>query len=419
MLVLPKQSHLFFMLIMLGLALLLWVVFKPFVIFIVTGVFVAVLALPIDKFYEKRLPNRISAFATMFTLFVLLAIPIGLLGWALANDATELATELQGGKGDVWVDNALASPSVQQALSVFYPDQTPDQRNASVQDNVDVVKGRAIEGLKDVATDLAKAVPGFFIALTVILFVVYYVLVDGDRLVVYMERAAPIPASQVHFLLYEARNGLNAVFAGQILTSLIQGALGGVGFLIAGVPGAIVWASVMAILSLLPVVGAFLVWVPAAIFLLVRGDVWQGLFLVGWGVIIVSQVDNFVRPKLIGDRAAIHPIFVLIGVLGGVAAFGFIGLFLGPLIVGVAITVLKVWEQEYLDPAVGVDDHSRLQYDEMRLAGAERRRRSRWLQRGGKSAGAPMSKAETAPEAAEAQVKPKKRKEPKGPDDSE
>ncbi len=398
------------MLIMLGLSLLLWVVFKPFVIFIVTGVFVAVLALPIDKFYEKRLPNRISAFATMFTLFVLLAMPIGLLGWALATDATELAGELQEGKGNVWVENGLASPAVQQFLTFAYPDQTPEQRNASVQENVDMVKGRAIEGLKDVATDLAKAVPGFFIALTVILFVVYYVLVDGERLVVYLERAAPIPAAQVHFLLHEARNGLNAVFAGQILTSLIQGALGGVGFLVAGVPGAVVWASVMAILSLLPVVGAFLVWVPAALFLLVRGDVWQGLFLIGWGAIIVSQVDNFVRPKLIGDRAAIHPIFVLIGVLGGVAAFGFIGLFLGPLIVGVAITVLKVWESEYLDPAVGSEDSTRHQYDEQRMAGAEARRKTRWLQRkpaaATKSAGAKSVQSASAPE-------------PKTPKDSE
>ena len=112
----------------------------------------------------------------------------------------------------------------------------------------------------------------------------------------------------------------------------------------------------MAILSLLPVIGAFLVWVPGAIFLLATGDIWQGIFLIIWGVVVVSQIDNFIKPKLIGDRADIHPIFVLIGVLGGVAAFGFIGLFLGPLVVGVTISILKVWEQDYLDPQVGAKD---------------------------------------------------------------
>jgi predicted PurR-regulated permease PerM len=191
-----------------------------------------------------------------------------------------------------------------------------------------------------------------FIAVTIILFVVYYVLTDGERLVTYLKRALPLPDSQVTRMLHEAHSALRAVFFGQIVTSLIQGVLGGIGFLIAGVPGAIIWAAVMAILSLLPVVGAFLVWIPAALYLLVTGDIWQGVFLTAWGFILVSQVDNFVRPKLIGDRADIHPLFVLVGVLGGVAAWGFIGLFLGPLLVGITISVLRVWEAEYLDPAL-------------------------------------------------------------------
>ena len=391
---LPRQSHLFFLLIMVGLGILLWLVFRPFVIYMVTGIFVAVLALPIDKLWERVLPNRVSAFVTMFSLFVLLALPIALLGFALANDATALATELQEGRADEWVDRGLENPLVQRGLQFAYPGNTTEQRNQTVRENVDEWQDRAIEGLKDVAADLARALPGFFIALTVILFVVYYVLVDGERLVEYLERAAPIPASQVHFLLEEARNGLNAVFAGQILTSLIQGALGGIGFLIAGVPGAIVWASVMAVLSLLPVVGAFLVWVPAAIFLLLRGDLWQGLFLIGWGVVVVSQIDNFVRPKLIGDRAAIHPIFVLIGVLGGVAAFGFIGLFLGPLIVGVAISVLKVWEKEYLHPTVGSGDVTR--HAQVHPPRGERVRRARGKGTG-KAAGKTAGTAATKP----------------------
>ncbi len=150
----------------------------------------------------------------------------------------------------------------------------------------------------------------------------------------------------------EAHRGLRAVFVGQMLTSIIQAVVGGIGFLIAGVPGAILWTAVMAILALLPVVGAFLVWIPAGIYLLVSGEIGWGIFLLLWGALVVSNVDNFVRPKLIGDRSGIHPLFVLVGVLGGVAAFGFIGLFLGPVLVGVTVSVLKVWEEEYLDPRV-------------------------------------------------------------------
>lgn len=353
---LPMQSQIFFLAVLIGMFALIWLVFKPFVIFMVTGVFVAVLALPIDKMWERIFPNRVSAFMTMFTLLVIITGPLVGLGFALAGDAQELTAQLEEGGIDGYVDDALNSTFVQDALADAYPNNSTDERNATVLAEVEKGKEQAIDLLATFVTDMVKGIPDFFIGMTVILFVVYYVLTDGERLVRYLQRALPLPAKQVTYILSEGRNGLRGVFVGQILTSVIQGALGGVGFLIAGLPGAIIWAAVMAILSLLPVIGAFLVWVPGAIFLLATGDIWQGVFLIIWGVVVVSQIDNFIKPKLIGDRADIHPIFVLIGVLGGVAAFGFIGLFLGPLVVGVTISILKVWEQDYLDPQVGAKD---------------------------------------------------------------
>lgn len=350
--VLPTQSRVFFVGVMALMLILVWTLFKPFLIYMVTGIFVAVLALPIDKWYKKRMPNRLSAMMTILTLLIILALPLLGLGIALFNDVGEVTEAVANGEAEVWVENTLENPIVKRGLDAMYPNQTSEERNATIAKTVQNGEDRALELLGDLAKNLVQALPNFFIGLTVILFVVYYVLVDGVRLVAWLDRAVPLPSSQVSFLLQEGRNGLRAVFVGQILTSAIQGALGGIGFFIAGLPGAILWAGVMAILSLLPVVGAFIVWVPAAIYLLAVGDVWQAVFLTIWGVVLVSQVDNFVRPKLIGDRASIHPIFVLLGVLGGVAAFGFIGLFLGPLMVGVTIAIIKVWEAEYLHPDV-------------------------------------------------------------------
>ncbi len=358
---LPNQSYLFFAAILLVLLAINWTIFKPFLIFMATGVFVAVLAMPIDRFIEKRMPNRLSAIVTMLTLVVILTLPVIGLGLALANDVTELGQAITDGEQDVWIADGLNTTIVQDGLAFAFPNNSTDERNATVFEWADRMEGIALQELAAFGRNLASAVPQFFLAMTVILFVVYYILTDGHRLVAYMKKAAPIPAKQVDFLLKEANNGVHAVFVGQILTSLIQGGLGGVGFFITGVPGAVVWAALMAVLSLLPVVGAFIVWVPAVIFLFFQwsnGDVelWRPIFLLAWGVIVVSQVDNFIRPRLIGDRANIHPLFVLVGVLGGVAAFGFIGLFLGPLVVGVTLSVLRVWEAEYLDPSVGIDD---------------------------------------------------------------
>lgn len=342
---LPTQSQVFFFIVLALMLFLTWRVFRPFLIYMVAGIFVAVLALPIDRRWEKVASNRLAAVFTILTLVVLLTLPLAALGFSLYQDANKLTQALDEGSLREYSTEAVD-------FLVRYGAIDEEDRNATIEIYVDQAQEWAQQALRDLTERLVDSLWRFFIASTVILFVVYYILTDGARLVAYLRRATPLPPKQVDYLLAEAHRGLRAVFIGQILTSVIQGAVGGIGFLIAGVPGVFLWSAVMAILSLLPVVGAFLVWVPAAIFLLLGGDIWQGVFLLAWGVLIVSQVDNFVRPKLIGDRSGIHPLFVLVGVLGGVAAFGFIGLFLGPLLVGVTVSVLKVWETDYLDPEV-------------------------------------------------------------------
>jgi predicted PurR-regulated permease PerM len=345
-LMLPTQSQVFFFTILALMLFLTWIVFRSFVIYMVAGVFVAVLALPIDRLWEKAFPNRVAAIFTILTLILILVLPLLGLGFALYTDVRGIVQNVDEGSVEEWADRLLV------LLEGVLPAQTDAQRNETVQRVVDDAETWVRQTLTDLGNQMLQGVGRFFLAVTVILFVVYYVLTDGDRLVGYLRRATPLPAKQVDYLLAEAHRGLKAVFTGQILTSIIQAIVGGIGFLIAGVPGVILWTAVMAILALLPIVGAFLVWVPAGVYLLIVGKVWEGVFLLAWGLLIVSTVDNFVRPKLIGDRSGIHPLFVLIGVLGGVAAFGFIGLFLGPLLVGVTVSILKVWETDYLDPKI-------------------------------------------------------------------
>lgn len=360
---LPKQSHVFFYLL-LGLMLFLtWQVFRPFVIFMVAGVFVAVLSLPLDKLWERfagvqraakergaMRRNRVAAMLTILTLFLLLTVPLVLLGFALFDDAQTIQRAIQDGA----VDRAL-----DQMLQTVQPGMNETERNTTVAQLTRDLEAQASGFLQGLVAQAPSFLGDVFVGVTVILFVVYYILTDGERLVDYLKRTAPLPPRQMEHLLREAHGGLRAVFVGQILTSAIQGALGGIGFLIVGLPGAVLWALVMAVLSLLPVVGAFLVWVPAVIFLVLEGHTWQPIFLAAWGIIVVSQVDNFVRPRLIGDRADIHPIWVLLGILGGVAAFGFVGLFLGPLLVGVTISLLNVWERDYMDPSLTAPDTER------------------------------------------------------------
>ena len=354
---LPRQSQVFFFLILGFMLFMTWLVFENFFIFIVTGIFVAVLALPIDKFWERFLPNRWAAGFSMMTLFLLITVPLLLLGISMYNDATAMAKSVQSGEVEQLVSQAAGKPWAHDMLRYAYPDQNNTALNATVHAKLTEFQGWANGQLESFGSELLRAIPDFFVGITIVMFVVYYVLVDGERFVAYVRRAAPLPGRQIDFLMREARNGLNAVFMGQILTSLIQGVLGGIGFLVAGIPNAVLWGSVMAIMALLPILGTFIVWVPGAIYLFIKGEVGWGIFMLLWGSFVVMIfMDNVVRPRLIGNRADIHPMFVLVGVLGGAAVFGFIGLFLGPLLVGVTIAVLKVYEADYLDPNVNLVD---------------------------------------------------------------
>jgi predicted PurR-regulated permease PerM len=356
---LPRQSQVFFFLILGFMLFMTWLVFEPFIISMVTGVFVAVLAFPIARLWNRILPKKWAAGLTMFTLFIVITVPLLLLGISMAKDATQLAQSVQSGEVEQLATEALGKPWAHSFLRYAYPDQNATELNATAQAKLGEFQAWAQGQLERFGAELVNAVPGFMVGITVVMFVVYYVLVDGDRLVAYLRRSTPLPGRQLDFLLREAQNGLHAVFMGQILTSLLQGVLGGIGFLLTGIPNAVLWGAVMAILALLPVVGTFMVWVPGALYLFISGNVVGGIFMLAWGTIIVMIfMDNVVRPRLIGNRADIHPMFVLVGVLGGAAVFGFIGLFLGPLLVGVTIAVLKVYEADYLDPYVNLlDEH--------------------------------------------------------------
>jgi len=138
-----------------------------------------------------------------------------------------------------------------------------------------------------------------------------------------------------------ARFGLvvRATVRGDILVAMLQGGLGGLGFWVLGIPAAILWTVLMSFLALLPVLGAALVWIPFAIYLLSTGEVGQGFALMAYGLLVISLVDNFVRPRLIGQATKIPEFIVLISTLGGVAAFGLQGFITGPVVAAMFISV--------------------------------------------------------------------------------
>jgi len=202
---------------------------------------------------------------------------------------------------------------------------------------------------------LVRAAPNFLgsvsdatVGLFIMFFVLFYLFRDSQKSYQRLRALIPLAPNLKEGLIQEITSVTSAVVYGQVITGLIQGALGGIGFLIFRAPNPFLWGFVMIIFSFVPLVGTALVWVPAGIFLLLSGATFRGIGLLVWGAVLVTNVDNFVRPRLISGRSNIHPVTVLLGVLGGLKLFGFVGLVVGPLILALFIALARFYEEEYL-----------------------------------------------------------------------
>src|SRR5438128_1458387 len=161
--------------------------------------------------------------------------------------------------------------------------------------------------------------------------VMYYGFVEGETFVTRIRQLLPLEPSLKDSLFYELRTITQAVLYGQVMTAVVQGSLGALGLLVFGVPNWLFWGAIMIIIGFLPLVGTALVWGPAAVALILDGATARGIGLLIYGAAIVMNVDNVLRPRLMSGRTKVHPAFILIGVLGGLKVFGFVGLLVGPL----------------------------------------------------------------------------------------
>ena len=198
------------------------------------------------------------------------------------------------------------------------------------------------------APNVLGSISELLLGLFIMFFVMFYGFREGEGFIRYLKELLPLETTLKDSLFTEMRTVTQAVLYGQVLTAVIQGGLGGVGLLIFGVPNALFWGAIMMITAFLPLLGTPLIWVPAGVGLILDGETTSGVLLLLFGVTIVMNIDNFLRPKLVSDRTSVHPVLILIGVLGGLKVFGFIGMLVGPLILAILVALIKFYEQNYM-----------------------------------------------------------------------
>jgi predicted PurR-regulated permease PerM len=179
------------------------------------------------------------------------------------------------------------------------------------------------------------------ISFGIMLYLLFFLLRDGGALADLVKVAIPLRTDQKNALFSRFADVVRATVKGGILVAMVQGALGGLAFWFLGIHGALLWGVLMAFLSLLPAIGAGLVWIPVALYLLATGAIWQGVGLVLWGTLVIGLVDNLLRPRLVGKGTKLPDYVVLISTLGGIKVFGLNGFVIGPLI---AAIFMVTWE---------------------------------------------------------------------------
>lgn len=326
------------------LAFLLYAILQPFLQPIAWAAIMALLLHPAQQRLTRLFRGRSGAAALVLTIAVLVLFvgPLSALALAFVAQAQELAgmvtSMMQQLRGHS-VTDLLAHPTLENLLTML-------QRTTSM--TAVELQGLALDSVKALLERLAGlggtaffGAVGTLISFTVMMFILFFGLRDGEAMARGAFDFVPLSDQRKRELAVRMALVTRAVVLGTILTALVQGTLLGAGFAIAGLPAPVVFGVMGAVLSVVPFGGTALVWVPGAAYLLITGDFGHGLFLAAWGLLLVSSADNFLKPFLIGGQAEVPTLAIFIGVLGGLAAFGLVGMFLGPVVIALALTLLK------------------------------------------------------------------------------
>ncbi len=325
------------------LAYLVFRIFEPFLVPLGWAAVLVVFFHPLHARLDKRLGKTSAAAASTLGVTLILIVPALLL--------ITLSIR-QGWEAAVGIQHAVAAgrlPWVTRAWA-WIVERAPGEAPADLATLVRQGAERVAGFLAAEAGTLLRNTVVFLFEFFVMVFALFYFFRDADGIMVWMRRVLPFEESHRDRMITEARNLIFASVTTSLIVAAVQGLVGGLAFALVGLGAAVFWGLAMAFFSFLPVVGAWGIWAPAAVWLMATGRWGRGLMLVGISVVVTASVDNFLRPMLISGRARLSGLLIFIGVLGGVAVFGMLGVVLGPIIVATAAGILDTYAR---DPKTG------------------------------------------------------------------
>ncbi|RIJ98929.1 MAG: hypothetical protein DCC46_09810 [Armatimonadetes bacterium] len=317
------------------------VVLWPFVPAILWASVMAVLMWPIHKKFSKRLGGNVGALASTLLALAIVGLPLVFLGLAVTVQAGGLLREFAEGATDGTGVVTLESigHEIDRMIEPVTDRLAPNfQIGPWVESNKDQIAQSLTKPLSSLAVQGVQSL----LTLVFAFLTLFFLLRDGARLSPYVVALSPLPPDRTTQVLARMSNTIHGVFVGVILVAIAQGLLATLAYVFTGVPNALLWGALTIMLCMIPLLGAPIVYVPMALILLANGKTWEGVALLAAGFLVVSQIDNLLKPWVIGARLLMHPMAVFFALLGGVLSMGPIGLMAGPMLLALLLMLHDV-----------------------------------------------------------------------------
>jgi len=337
-----------FLVFLLVLTYQVYTFFRPFLMPILWAMILAHLMFPVHDRFARLLRGKETLSAALMTLAIMAigVLPVVMLSIVLVDEAINaqkaLAAWIEAGGIKHLPELIAGLPVVGDILNRAGISQM--NIGEKLADSAATLKTFAVQQGAVLAMSLLELVVDFLIMIIVL----FFLLKDGHAIVTALHRLIPFQPSHKKRILARVDKTVRAVVKGIVITAVAQGLLAGLAYWFLDVPFPILLTGITAVISPIPLGGAALVWLPVAGYLFWIGPAWTGVAMVVWGVGVVSMVDNFLRPILIGQGAQLPLVLLLFSLLGGLMTYGLIGLFIGPVILGLLLTMLEIYEQDYL-----------------------------------------------------------------------
>ena len=317
------------------LAVLSFIIVRPILLSIVAGLILGYIFLPIYRIVFKLFRERTtSALAVCVLVVMLIFVPLWFLIPIIIRQMFDAFNLFQSFDIGTFIRQLFPTSSVQLQTDI----------TATIISFIGKITTGSLSGLTNLILDL----PNVLLHATVVLFVFFFTIRDSDKIKQYLVDLSPLRKEKSAVLAKQFKNITNSIIFGNFIVGIVQGLVAGLGFLIFGVPKALLLTFVAIFAAILPVVGPWLVWVPAAIYLFTIGDTGSAIGFTIYSVAVVSTVDNFLRPYLIARKTKSSSVIVLIGMIGGLLVFGVLGLLLGPLILEYLVLFLDAYRTKSL-----------------------------------------------------------------------